>query len=334
MIEDGVFGIPTHVKCLLDHPSFFKLHFQVTKFDEKNVEPTVEVRPSLQGSASSWIADHRPQRPKQVNSNAFAPAEDVYRARARRVQQACRNVSSKGIDDERYLWRLFVSDRWRCIYCAVPKVGSTNWKTTFIKVDVIMGGIERQGELSSNEVHLGIHDHMKLLGRYPPAERDYRLKNYFKFMFARYPFDRIYSAYWDKLNPGNDVFRNVTGRKIKRLFRRKNATNDDDDPVTLDEFARYLTGLRRADDHWSRIVDLCNPCAVRYDVIGKYETFMDDVNYVLDQLGLKKIVSFPIQSTHRDRWKKEFAKLKPTVVRKLYRKYFLDFVLFNYTDDT
>ena len=42
-------------------------------------------------------------------------------------------------------------------------------------------------------------EYVKRLVQYSPEEIKYRLENYYKFMFVRHPFDRILSAWRDKL---------------------------------------------------------------------------------------------------------------------------------------
>jgi Sulfotransferase family len=47
------------------------------------------------------------------------------------------------------------------------------------------------------------------------------------------------------------------------------------------------------DRHWRSYEDLCHPCFVGYDFIGKYETLSDDVDHVLKLIGEYGKVQFP-----------------------------------------
>jgi Sulfotransferase family len=47
------------------------------------------------------------------------------------------------------------------------------------------------------------------------------------------------------------------------------------------------------DSHWRSYEDLCHPCFVGYDFIGKHETMSDDVDHVLKLIGAYGRVQFP-----------------------------------------
>ncbi len=69
--------------------------------------------------------------------------------------------------------------------------------------------------------------------------------------------------------------------------------------VTFREFSLYILGLWAqhklvsGDGHWMRYEDLCQPCAIQYDYIGKYETLEQDAEHILSRLNLTHLVQFP-----------------------------------------
>ena len=94
-----------------------------------------------------------------------------------------------------------------------------------------------------------------------------------RFLFARDPYTRVWSAYVDKLLLPN--MWGSTGKKI--VARRPNATarsracgND----VTFREFVEYIvqhsewTGSDQLNGHWRPIQYVCDPCQFKPHFIG------------------------------------------------------------------
>jgi len=83
--------------------------------------------------------------------------------------------------------------------------------------------------------------------RYTPAEIQYRLNTYFKFMFVREPLERMRSAYVDKFLSGdNSLFNTAYGRTIIAKYRH-NATKSSlqrGHDVRHDEFVKYIIDPR------------------------------------------------------------------------------------------
>lgn len=110
-------------------------------------------------------------------------------------------------------------------------------------------------------------------------------------------------------------------------------------------YLRHLidTDLRtRADDHWIPYYLFCTPCMVKYNIIGKLETMMEDQMFIIHVANLQD------QITPRWRHKTNpfaastegvsevakvyFSQLSENEVRELYKKYQLDFELFGYSE--
>lgn len=120
---------------------------------------------------------------------------------------------------------------------------------------------------------------------------------------------------------------------------RKNPSNHSlqhGDDVTFSEFVTYLTTEigpgGEYNEHWKPIHQLCAPCAVRYDIIGKYETLYEDADYLLHQLGESPSAfpRFARPSNTTSTLGKYFGSLTVDLLRKLYSVYEVDFRLFGY----
>ena len=86
-----------------------------------------------------------------------------------------------------------------------------------------------------------------------------------------------------------------------------------------------------------RTQNLCNPCSIDYDFIGKYETFSRDVKEVLSMARIDRIVAFP-RTTHRKQepqtrsvLSEHFEAVSKEDTSNICRKFESDFLIFNYT---
>ena len=78
-------------------------------------------------------------------------------------------------------------------------------------------------------------------------------------------------------------------------------------------------------------------CNLKYDLIGKMETFTQDSNYIMEKIGMKspKIVADEKEhvssgNSSEEMAKDLFAKLPNHLIEKLYDLYKLDFEMFDY----
>lgn len=165
------------------------------------------------------------------------------------------------------------------------------------------------------------------------------LNTYTKFIFVRHPFERLLSAFRNKLERNSirsKYFQSRVGRYIVKTFRANpnNSSLQNGDDVTFDEFTVYLSKSESQDfnEHWQQISKLCEPCLVKYHFIGKYETLITDSNFILRSIGVSNI-RFPHNVkpvTTYPHIKKYFSSLPSSRIKDLYNLYLLDFKLFGY----
>lgn len=198
--------------------------------------------------------------------------------------------------------------------------------------------------ISANDAHHKYDEHLTYLTDLPPEEVAHKLGTYFKFLFVREPFERLVSAFRNKFvvqTNASAYFRRVFGRKIVRRYRRKLNSVPNGTDVKFEEFVKYLIDPWRKipmNEHWEKFHNLCLPCTISYDFIGKLENFNEDSSYILKKNLLSEKVKIPSRKESRygnyqtnsylDQY---YSKLPTPALKKLYKNYMGDFAIFNYS---
>ncbi|XP_026520378.1 carbohydrate sulfotransferase 9-like [Notechis scutatus] len=233
--------------------------------------------------------------------------------------------------DEHVARQLFVDENYKFIYCEVPKVGCTNWKKIVLLLTLNLS--RHAFEVSQDEIHKT--NLLKRLSSYPSKQQAKLLNSFTKVMFTRHPLERLVSAYRDKLLHDEPYYRTTVANEIKAMFRKDNNFTG---AVTFQEFVNYVVTRSNEylDVHWKPMFQLCDPCNIHYDILGKYETLGEDVSHTLSRIGVTEIVRYPDSKFYTQRTNKKLTiqylkKLDWNQMEKLMKLYQPDFSLFNYT---
>lgn len=280
-----------------------------------------------------------------VNSeHGFELTQSLNLARQEHIQQACHHLAPNyTIEDlnSHQLEHILVDYKHKLLYCYVPKVACTNWKRIFM----ILSDKWNTTDVLSIPATLAHSPGMfPSLANVSKEERLNLIENFNKLIFVRHPFERLLSAYRNKLegdSPSARYFQTRVGKRIIKSFR-KNSTAESlqhGNDVTFEEFARFLTTPNGeladvvVNEHWKAITKLCHPCAVKYTLVGKYETLLDDSILALHMVNATH-VPFPRDtrtSGTAQKLKKYFNPLPLSLIKKLYKIYEYDFKIFNYS---
>ncbi|XP_077981472.1 carbohydrate sulfotransferase 8-like [Glandiceps talaboti] len=267
----------------------------------------------------------------QLHQQQISHLEDIQRRRKELVTNACRKFPEKAkLYDIKLFENILVDEKHKVLYCPVPKAANSNWRRVFL----VLGGTFE----SVTDINQTVYDHTYThLAEYTPEERKRMLQTFTKFMFSRHPFTRLLSAYIDKFEDEPEM---ALVRKYR--FKVQRANNLKTDPKKLFTFEQFVIFLLRSypaayDEHWSQLTRHCAPCSMHYDFIGTYENLNEDANYVISKINAN--VTFPSFSPHKtgssmDYIKnKYFGRLTDSQIKGLYKKYEMDFEMFNYTLD-
>ncbi|XP_053487156.1 carbohydrate sulfotransferase 8 [Ictalurus furcatus] len=290
----------------------------------KNSALLLQLNSTPAGQASNHI-----QRLTQIQQSRRKLMRDVcakYRSLTRTISR--RQVS-----------RIYVEDTHKLLYCEVPKAGCSNWKRVLM---VLQGQASSTRELRHEQVHYA--NHLKRLDSFDHKQIAHRLNTYTKVLFLREPFERLVSAFRDKFESPNSYYHPVFGKPIIAKYRA-NASRSallTGEGVTFKEFIQYLLDVRRPvgmDIHWERVVQLCSPCLINYDFIGKFETIEEEANFLLRHIGAPANLTFP---SFKDRnpnaartssriTQEYFSQLSLNQRQKTYDFFYMDYLMFNYS---
>lgn len=234
---------------------------------------------------------------------------------------------------------IYVEDKYKVLYCEVPKSGCSNWKRTLI---VLSGKESNPDNLKHEQVHYG--GYLKTLNRFNQKEIMHRLQTYKKFMFVREPLDRVVSAYRDKFENPNDYYHNLFGKPIISRYRPTPSAEalKTGNGVTFKEFVQYLLDGHRPvgmDIHWEQMNKLCHPCLIDYDLIGKFENMEEESTFLLRMIRAPDSLKLP---RFKDRNPKDVRTSKGITERyfsqvsfmerqSVYDFYYMDYLMFNYS---
>jgi len=195
------------------------------------------------------------------------------------------------------------------------------------------------------------------------------LNNSISFLIVRHPFERLLSAYRDKLQFAlPHTFHQKLGNAIIRKYRKAVSYERVDDNAhhplmnsvhshqqsgkpkkatgtrwpTFPEFVDFLLFEAKhgadLDMHWTPITNFCTPCQVKFDIIAKFETLEEDQRFLIDKAGL----STAIRPEHKNSGKGKntnelllsyYAQLTKSQVKGLFQVFKYDFELFDYNPD-
>ncbi|KAL3867441.1 hypothetical protein ACJMK2_044643 [Sinanodonta woodiana] len=268
----------------------------------------------------------------------------VFQRRKDILQAAC-NVSNEDeeplppLDPNAYK-HIVVDDKYKVLYCYIPKVACTNLKRIFL---ILKGVVNTSNPLAIpyHDVHFSLKDKLKLLSNYTTSEAKTRLETYKKIIFVREPMERLLSAYINKFTENETEFYETYGRKIIQHYRSSPSVEslEKGHDVKFEEFIRYITDKTvwgNSHEHWLQYESLCHPCHVQYDFIGKIESIDEDTDYLLHYLGASTKVMFPKRSDFKKEEKTKYKliqyyqEIPKDLLERVLQEFRSDFVLFDY----
>ena len=300
---------------------------------------------------------------KQSENQWMAKMEEKYRLINNRINSICqkellktaqnahKSNSRSFVNSEDFIIRpSLLLDRKNLLgYCPNAKVGTTTWMRHF---NLLNSPSKREEKFT----HSGVNKAFKLPSMSEIKKNtgmvnntnvmeilaSFMTKNHvLTFSFVRHPFERLVSAYKDKILKGKDE--KIKGSKFP-LFIDKVLKEYHKDKTCHFSYDKPCFNIDR---HWMPFSSRCMYCHISYNVIGTtMEDFSDDVRYIIIKQNLENFI--PVQDStlrisfsrdlKRDERKNEtlmyFSPLKSWKIRKLLEMFRLDFDLFDFEVDS
>ena len=151
------------------------------------------------------------------------------------------------------------------MYCFIPKIACSNMKRIFLVLNGVYSNVRHVNVSMINKEVTRLDNKM-----FKTRQIFDMFKNYYKFMLVRDPFERLVSAYRNKLlNKQSVAFHSTPGKMIVRRYRFNDSKSADPkgDDVKFIEYVRYLIDnpSKEVNEHWMSYHDLCRPCDINYD---------------------------------------------------------------------
>ena len=190
-------------------------------------------------------------------------------------------------------------------------------------------------------IHLYTRGKFKMLNQFSAEEQKEKLSTYTKFFFVREPYERLLSAYRDcffgSYKRKQEYWKNY-GRFIINMLEKYGGRNSSQgkETITFSEFIAYLDIRNKRgekfQEHWRPQHQLCQPCFVQYDIVGHYETFLDDARYIFSTANFGRKVQLPQwhPSSTGPLLKKYYSEISKESIQKATNLYRADFRLFGY----
>ena len=172
-----------------------------------------------------------------------------------------------------------MDEKHHLIFCYVPKNGCSLWKRVFYILSGHKAG-KAVFNLSSTAIHSSkVVKHLK--GNF--FQMHHSLQSSKKVLFVRDPYERLFSGYVDKYFSPCAFNHN----KIISRFRLPKVGHAECQPgMNFTEFLLYVTKTTGINEHFRRQYQMCLPCYVPYDYIGKMETFRQDLEFILRSVNV------------------------------------------------
>lgn len=268
------------------------------------------------------------------------------------------NVTLHQLLEEKLLLikHLIVDEKHKLLLCIPGKTGATSIKTLLIKFsDKYKKIAQMNGENASEILNEDLkHPHsvgiqkkygFKTLDKYTQTEVKHILASFFKVIFVRHPFLRIYSMFKDKFGNKNITscppFESNVAKWILTSVRNVTANSDCVTDIRFDEYLKFLSLnpiVLAREPHVTPLVDKCLPCVIPYDFIGKLETSSSDQEKLINVLHKQDSSSATpkVQPLHLNKYTSRknhngiLERINQTNFNWFMDTYHLDHVLFGY----
>lgn len=232
------------------------------------------------------------------------------------------------------VYRMLIDRNYEVAWCPIYKAGSSTWMYAF----AAMGGmLTPENIIKYNNRMLQINELARKA--YPKGkvteEMVELLSKITRFIIVRHPFERILSAYRDKLEhrKGREYYYKKYGIHIVQAHRTSDLKQYE---PTFEEFLQFIVETRRFDEHWRPYYIECAPCELNYQFILKTESLDTEQTYFATKFNLLQFLpnttyTNPMGRTQLEVSEKYYSQIPKSLLQEVYELYEMDFRLFDYS---
>ena len=197
---------------------------------------------------------------------------------------------------------IIFDDKHEVMFCVVPKNGNTN----IIRLFLVSQSLLPLDTLSLQRVRYSKMNNglkkISLIYVHNEFQRNKILREYYKMMVVRNPLERLLSGYRDKLCLGMknrndfpyDIIQDIMKKYRSDDYVKWLADTTTHYVVTFSDFIQYVidTPDKELNIHFRPMINLCQPCTVKYDFYGAFKHYNDDTKVIIDRLDTKEEYRF------------------------------------------
>ncbi|XP_077529737.1 carbohydrate sulfotransferase 10-like [Haemaphysalis longicornis] len=212
-------------------------------------------------------------------------------------------------------------------FCSIPKTASSSLKALILKAE----HFKDPGD-DADQIFFKFQKWFKPV--LPSTVWENKLGSaYIKLLVVRHPFERLVSAYVDKVRTTRPFLPSV-----KQMYKNGFVGKGPNGTFTFGEFVNYILELPadKWDNHWAPFTPRCRPCSMRYNVIARVETLDRDLEAFLPRIGLsgwslpKRNVKAQKNGSLTREIPQYFSEVSRQQMLRLHAIYMYDFELFGY----
>jgi len=252
----------------------------------------------------------------------------IHEHRREVVKRVCKNTTSLHFSYPP-LHRFLYEPNNKLLYCRHAKVGTTTWLTELLHVSNVK--IKLKG-YTSKELHVKVP---RIFGLGSMKSLRKKILSAESFTMVRHPFERLVSAYKDKILINDDPNKAELRSNLKIVYGDRSFRSF----VTyiVDQAKHYCRRYSKCDldIHWLPYVARCGYCQVPYKYLLKAENFEEE----LEGLTLATNVPFEKMQSHKSSGDTRrmvsdlFKQVPQKIIDDLKMLYAPDFQMFEYDSD-
>jgi len=321
--------ISTESSQMLQNNTIDKVKFEATTSESILKRQNSTQSPNAQTTKHGRRRQQSTNHQKQTTEISLDNWKVEQSRRKERIRQVCKSNPHISMFRVSRTWLLY-DPAHKLLFCGNAKVYTSTWMSHFHQLEA-----KRDGKiLSQKDLQNLIPERFRLPKEITDVAR--LANNTISFSMVRHPFERLVSAYEDKVNYKSDMkdyAKNGYVANIKASIIREYGS------VSFTNFVKHVikevsSSPNQVNVHWRPYYGECDYCNVPYQVILKSESYPTDLAHLGKMADLTFNTSERVHSTHsNDEVTNKYIKELPKdVLHQLYQAYKIDFEMFGYDE--